>query len=470
MRTVKRSFAMLAAVAALLVLAGAADASVQVGARGMTPRFKAGIHDYTLPNAVCTKRFALSVGAPGATSARIGAGGFLERRGTRRLRLVAGQAVRIAARTGRRAESYWLRCLPKDFPTFAFKRLRRVRTPFFVTSVGHYVMIFDGYGVPVWWYRSRTETLDGKAMPEGLIAYSRYYGGGFGKDRRLAYELRRPSGKLVRVLRAVQAITDHHELQRTPDGNYVLLAYKKRPGTVDLSAYNGDSEATVLDAVIQKLSPSGKRLWSWNSKHHIGLAESREYYEHLEDEPYDIVHPNSIEPLAGGDYLISMRHTDAIYRIDGATGNVEWKLGGTPTPQSLKIVGDRLSHSLSGQHDARMLPDGTITVHDNGTELKRPPRALRFRIAGRTAFLLDSQADKAAPGSFCCGSARFAEGAWLMSWGGTPLVTEFFRGRRTFSLKFLEKERFSYRANPVQGETSLARLRRGMNLRYPTKR
>lgn len=458
------------ACAATLGAAGVAEAGMRIAAPGLTPKFKAGIHDYTLPAGACLKRFPLAVRATAATAGRIGAGRSFRGLRTRRLRLAPGQAVRILARTGRRGTSYHVRCLPKDFPSYRYRSFGSARTPFFVVAVGHYVAIFNRDGVPVWWYRARAETLDGKVLSGGLIAYSRYYGGGYGTDKRIAYELRRPNGRLVRVLRARQAITDHHELQPTPDGNYVLLAYKKRPSPIDLSAFNGDADATVLDAVIQKLSPSGKRLWSWNSKHHIGLAETGRFFEDLE-EPYDIVHVNSIEPLAGNDYLVSFRHTDSVYRIDGKTGDVEWKLGGTPTPQSLKVVGDPLGgYPLGAQHDARMLADGTITVHDNGSDLSRPPRAVRYRIEGGTATLVASQLDKGAPSSFCCGSARFSNGAWLMGWGGTPLVTEFFRGRRTFNLRFLDEDAFSYRANTVHGETSLAKLRRGMNQMVAPKR
>jgi len=470
MRRLNLTAAACLACAATFGAAGVADAGVRVAAPQLAPKFKAAVHDYTLPASACSKPFPLVVRATGATAGRIGAGRPFRGLRTRRLRLTPGQAVPVLARTGRRSTRYYVRCLPKDFPAYRYRSFGRARTPFFVVTVGHYVAIFDRNGVPVWWHRGRTEVIDGKVLPGGLIAFARYFGGGYGVDKRIAYELRRPNGKLVRTLRARQAITDFHELQPTPDGNFVLLSYKKRPNPIDLSAFNGDADATVLDAVIQKLSPTGKRLWSWNSKHHIGLAETGRFYEDLE-EPYDIVHVNSIQPLAGNDYLVSFRHTDSVYRIDGATGDVEWKLGGTPTPRSLQVVGDPLGgYPLGAQHDARMLPDGTITIHDNGSDLSRPPRSLRYRLEGDTATLVGSQFDKGAPSSFCCGSSRLAGGAWLTSWGGTPLVSEFFRGRRTFSLRFLDEDAFSYRANTVTRETGLGKLRRGMNLMTPPKR
>jgi hypothetical protein len=95
--------------------------------------------------------------------------------------------------------------------------------------------------------------------------------------------------------------------------------------------------------------------------------------------------------------VISCRHTDALYRIERKTGRVDWKLGGRHTSKSLELIGDPKygSKSFGGQHDVRVLPDGTITVYDNGSRRERPPRLLRFRIdAGkRTATLIEQHTE-----------------------------------------------------------------------------
>lgn len=45
------------------------------------------------------------------------------------------------------------------------------------------------------------------------------------------------------------------------------------------------------------------------------------------------------------------------------------------------MLGDPLAEvSFGGQHDARREPDGTVALHDNGTGLNRPPRAVRYRL------------------------------------------------------------------------------------------
>ena len=120
--------------------------------------------------------------------------------------------------------------------------------------------------------------------------------------------------------------------------------------------------------------------------------------------------------------IASFRHLDAVYKIEKSTGRIVWKLGGTRTPERLEVGNDPHDYTFGAQHDARLLPDGTVTVFDNRTYLRHErPRAVRFRIneqAG-TATLVQSITDPAVSRSGCCGSARrLANGDWLIGWGG----------------------------------------------------
>ena len=385
--------------------------------------------------------------------------------------LAAGQAFTISAVVGRSERDYHVRCLPQDFPAWDFARFGEpdaeyyVVTPSisFVQSVPNYTVIFDQQGVPVWWYASTATPIDGKVLDDGSIAWGRFDGG-------TGYEIRSLDGTLLRQVGVWGGSTDPHDMVELGNGDLLLLEYKPRQH-VDLTAYGGSADATVGDAVIHEVDPSGNDVWSWDSKDHIALDETGRWWATaLAQTPVDPVHMNSME-VNGSSLVVSARHLDAVYSIDRTTGDIQWKLGGTSIPQSLTVLDDPYSpNPFGGQHDARILPDGTLTVHDNGTAFGRPPRAVRYSIdqIARTATLLESVSDPAVTDAVCCGSARrAADGSWLMGWGANSLVEELAPdGNPNFTLSF--GSAFSYRAVPVPaGRLTAPALRAGMSSMFP---
>jgi Arylsulfotransferase (ASST) len=85
---------------------------------------------------------------------------------------------------------------------------------------------------------------------------------------------------------------------------------------------------------------------------------------------WDYFHINSVDKDSEGSYLISARDANAIYKINGTTGNLIWRLGGKHSDFTL---GEQVEFSF--QHHARYLSrDGqkeVISLYDNsahGTE------------------------------------------------------------------------------------------------------
>jgi hypothetical protein len=455
------------------IAAGDAGAAIKLRATGLEPRFKPRVHDYTLE---CHEPVRVRIRTPGATRGRIGRARWVGGTDRRTVQLAAGQAIKVAKKVRGRVSTYSIRCLPADFPRFEYTRYAQPNERFYIyattgllTEVPPYVVVVDSWGVPVWWLRSPTgvQVFDAKAIGRKLV-WSYNYGLTFGDDPANSYEFRRLDGTLANLIQTPGRITDFHDLQPTPAGNYLLLAYAQRSG-VDTSAYNGDADATVYDGIVQEVTPDGQLVSEWSTADHIGLAETGPWWEDLV-EPYDITHINAVEPLADGDFLISLRNTNAVYRVDGASGGIEWKLGGTATPQSLNVAGDPFGGDpLGGQHDVRSLGDGVISIHDNATDSGRPPRSVRYRIDGGTATLIDSLADPEAPGSFCCGSTRFRDGHWLVAWGSLPLTAEYTEaGSPTFKLVFKGAPR-TYRLVGVDG-FSRREFRAGMDAQVPPHR
>jgi hypothetical protein len=447
------------------------DVSTDQG--GLSPAFDPSVPDYTVK---CT-------GSPLGVSGRLAQGSSISIDGGQAqtgafatsVPLDENQEFGFSLDDGTTTIDYHVRCLPADFPTWEYEGLRPPGHQFYVVdpAIGAggsgYAIVFDDHGVPVWWQGSNPGPIDAKFLSEGGEPRITWWGQFGNAD---GYQIRELDGTVVHTVSAVGGSTDIHELQREPNGDYLVISYQPREH-VDLSAFGGGVDDTVIDAEVQEINPAGEAVWTWNSSDHIGLGETDRWWPTvLAGNPRDIVHMNAVEPVGDDAILISLRHTDAVYKIKKSTGEVIWKLGGTWTPKSLNVTNDpQGAYPLGGQHDVRLQPDGTITIHDNDTNLPSPPRVVRYEIdeAAHTAKLVEQKTDPEAPGSFCCGSARrSADGSWLISWGGRSLVTEFNpAGERTFRLGF-GGVAFSYRAVAApDGSLSAAALRAGMDSMHP---
>lgn len=464
--------AMAGLVAALLPAAGADAAAhrprlaVTSGAFGLAPHFAFSRHDYAIRCNSRSARVAVT-GAP-RWRAKVSTGRYRRGSFTARRALGIGDALTIALRRGRhgRAHRFHLRCLPLDFPAYTFHRTHPGGPHLFAMQLpDQYAAIFDRHGVPVWWYKASGEPDNVEVLPDGTVAFDPVEQA---TDQTGDYEIRRLDGSLVRVVHARGgARVDVHELLLLPNGHY-LLGRQVFYGPVDASSYGGAANASVIGIEVQEITKGGRVVWEWSSKDHIALGETTGHWwpQIRSRPPYDIVHWNAVEP-DGRLMLMSFRHLDAVYAVSRRTGRVVWKLGGTQTAQSLRVVGDPDgADPLVGQHDIRVQPDGTITIHDNGTGVRPHPRVVRYRInrKTRTAHFVQAFSDPTTAPSICCGSARRLDsGAWLVGWGGQGFVGGYGpKGRRLFSLK--TPGGFPYRANPVPDDVVTTHdLRRAMD-------
>jgi hypothetical protein len=165
--------------------------------------------------------------------------------------------------------------------------------------------------------------------------------------------------EIARVRAGNRSQGDLHEMVLTGQGTALLTVYE--PFAADLSQVGSPPGGQAMDSIIQEVQiPSGKVLWEWHSKDHVALAESMAVGPKTHKLPYDYFHINSIDVDPDGDLLVSARNTWAVYKIDRPSGEVLWRLGGRRSDFALG-PGVR----FAWQHDARRMPDGTITVFDN---------------------------------------------------------------------------------------------------------
>jgi hypothetical protein len=193
-------------------------------------------------------------------------------------------------------------------------------------------------------------------------------------------------------------------------------------------------------------------LFEWHSIDHVDLDET--YATPLQDgrTGIDYFHINSIDVDHDNNLLISARETSALYKIDRNTGKVMWRLGGKKSDFEMG-EGARFAF----QHDARRLPDGNISIFDNGTTVFENGVPEAVEESRGIALELDEQKMSAAlVGEYTHPDKQYADAAGNMQvlpnsnvfvgWGRALAISEFsHEGELLFDASLLRKNK-SYRA------------------------
>jgi Arylsulfotransferase (ASST) len=410
--------------------------------------------------------------------------------------LTAGQEflITIANAGGQHGVTYHVRCLPSDFPNWTAQKTGTTQAAFYLVTPNlavpapHYVAMFDPNGTPRWWLKTGSAgSEDAKVLPDGNLAWS------FPVQPNPSVEVTL-AGSQVRTFPASGSYSiDFHDLRVMPNGTYFRSVVQQI--TADTTWCGGGAGTTIMDPLLQEIDSTGNLVWSWDVAAHIPITEVQpEWFPECRgggtaSTPGDPYHFNSID-LKGTNAVVSFRHLDAVYQINNVptsnqsnlpASNIVWKLGGSTRSDntSLTVLNDpefTAAGGFSGQHDAGMLSDGTVTLYDDQSRHSgAAPRGVRYQIsppsgtAAGTASLLEQITDSAITNSPYTGSARkLAGGNWVIAWGGNPQVGEYTpQGTRVFWLSF-DSPRFSYRAYPVtSAQYSDAQLTSGMNTQFP---
>ncbi len=305
------------------------------------------------------------------------------------------------------------------------------------------VQTYKGQRVLTWW-KGRVLSL-GFGQGEDILMSSRY--------QTLA---RIPGGNGLKA--------DLHELQIAPHNIAYITAYN--PIRCDLTTVKGSRGGAIVDTAIQELDlGSGLVRWEWHSLDHIAAAES-EVQTPSDSTPWDYFHLNSIDADSHGNLLISARSTWAVYRLDGASGLVRWRLGGNRS--SFKMAPGT---TMAWQHDARMLPDGDITIFDDGSNppIHHESRALRIRLDlnTHTARLVSSLVHHNPPllAASQGNMQTLPGGNTLVGYGGVPAISEYapdgslrFDAHQPYDMSFYRAYRFPWSAQPASAPALLASL------------
>ncbi len=219
---------------------------------------------------------------------------------------------------------------------------------------------------------------------------------------------------------------DLHEFQIEPGDIAYITAYN--PIRCDLSTAEGSSKGAIVDTAMQEIDiKTGLVRWEWHSLDHVAVSESET--SPPKGVPWDWFHLNSIDLEPDGDILISARSTWAAYQLEGGSGKILWRLGGL---KSSFAMGP--GTKTAWQHDGRVLPDGEITLFDDGSN---PPvhaqsRGLRIRLdlKTHTATLTKTYTHPNPPLlSASQGNMQtLPDGNVVVGYGGVPQISEYSAG------------------------------------------
>ena len=163
----------------------------------------------------------------------------------------------------------------------------------------------------------------------------------------------------------------HHDWQKLPNGNYMILGRTSVPEDMVPTEFHGlglegkankvkMSRAMYGDLIVEISADKKEAVWEWYGHDHLDLSKVCAYPIGGCIRGGDWTHFNSIHwctnPGYEGKVMASNRHHNEAIMIDYKTGDIVWRWGG---------------NEMGHQHDVQMIDpglpgEGNILIFDNG--------------------------------------------------------------------------------------------------------
>jgi hypothetical protein len=392
---------------------------------------------------------------------------------TTQVSLGENQAAVVQASNG----SFWIRCLPHDFPVMNVSGSAASFAGYYLTadtisppnpSSQHYAMVLDSNGTPVWYQKAPGGAANVQLLPNGSLAWMSINGPGVGEDPSVGYTLYNLATQTTTTLRAPILPTDFHEFWPMANGDYLMLGVPIKPLATPFDGYHA-----IIDCVVQEVSPQGNLVWSWRASDHVAFSESvHPNGDTLNGQTaLDVYHCNSMDVnTSTGQVLVSMRAMSALYLVQRMNGNalvqdgrVIWKLQGCgnnqvgPDGEQVLTLQNDPEGCFDAQHDARFQPNGDVTLYDDHTyQQGGGARGVDYAINTQTStatWMWQAPSQPSGANAAATGSFRRYQGGMdnLVGWGlraGSGFTEVDQNGVPFFSLTFPNNES-EYRAVKV---------------------
>lgn len=162
----------------------------------------------------------------------------------------------------------------------------------------------------------------------------------------------------------------HHEVFYDPAGDIVTITHDS--ARYDLRKFGGTNNQYLTADGILVLSKKGEVRWTWN----LLEAENPTRFSGKIDLKGNWGHANSIALDSQGNYLISLRDFNQVWKVDKKSGAVLWKMG---EQGDMRISAKE--DQFIRQHSAHFNPRGELMLFDNGDFKIRPSsRVMSYKI------------------------------------------------------------------------------------------
>ena len=247
------------------------------------------------------------------------------------------------------------------------------------------LMVLDEDGEVVWYYRAGARIAGVHQLANGNLFFHHVDFRSIEMDMtgevvRTFYASGRPGGAVEGAV-PIEAASLHHQPHQMPNGNFLAMTANART-IEDYYTSETDPDAPraaqpVVGDRFVEFTPEGEIVWSWDTFDHLDVYRwgyhLMEVYWHNRGFPrhLDWTHGNGLTYDPADDSVIaSLRHQDAIVKIDKASGEIVWILGdhgNWRSPQKEKLLAP--AHDFRWHyhgHNPRVTAEGTIMMYDNG--------------------------------------------------------------------------------------------------------
>ncbi|OQE35363.1 hypothetical protein PENCOP_c013G08935 [Penicillium coprophilum] len=252
--------------------------------------------------------------------------------------------------------------------------------------------------------------------------------------------------QIVRTFQS-QGGSDIHEFALVDDGRRALVTrYKSRVHDFgDLP--NPQGLMTAMDGIFTETDLGTNFVtFQWSSLNHIKPVDPIRPLE-LENGQapvHDYFHINSVVKNRDGDYLVTARHTSAVYKVSGADGHVIWQLSNGPD-STFTFRG----FMIWGPHHARYRSENQshsiITLFNNGYNgvstgaNQSSGMVIMLDHTSFQATLLREYGSQEQLGSVSKGSFQtLSNSNIVIGWGSQAHITEYLDdGTQVFNASFV---------------------------------